>query len=56
VSTALAEKISALAAGEYSQKRAARGGRRTFDRALSKVKNAVPDDFDRLSAGERAND
>jgi hypothetical protein len=49
VATALAEKISALAAGEYLQNRAARGNRRKFDRALSKVKNSKPDTNDQLT-------
>ena len=48
VATALAEKISALAAGEYLQNRAARGSRRKFDRALNKVKDVPPEDHDRL--------
>ncbi len=50
VTTALAEKISALAAGEYLQKRARRGSRRKFDRALNKVKKVKPDAHDRLAA------
>jgi hypothetical protein len=50
VATALAEKISALSAGEYLEKRARRGSRVKFERALDKVKNVAPDDFDRLSA------
>jgi hypothetical protein len=48
VATALAEKISALAAGEYLQNRAARGSRQKFDRALNKVKKSKPDAKDRL--------
>jgi len=56
VATALAEKLSALAAGEYLQKRAARGSRSKFDRALGKVKNVAPEDYDRLSAREPANE
>jgi len=48
VATALAEKISALAAGEYLEQRAARGNRRKFDRALSKVKDVKPEEHDRL--------
>jgi hypothetical protein len=48
VATALAEKISALAAGEYLEKRAERGNRRKFERALSKVKNIEPAEHDRL--------
>lgn len=51
VTTALAEKISALAAGEYLEKRSQRGSRGKFDRALSKVKKALPNDEDRWSAG-----
>ena len=56
VATALAEKLSALAAGEYLQKRAARGSRRKFDRALSKVKNVAPADRDRLLVRESASE
>lgn len=48
VATALAEKISALAAGEYLEKRAACGSRRKFERALSKVKDVEPTEQDRL--------
>jgi hypothetical protein len=48
VATALAEKISALAAGEYLQTRAARGSRRKFDRALNKVKKSPPEQHDRV--------
>jgi hypothetical protein len=54
VATALAEKISALAAGEYLQNRAARGARRKFDRALNKVKKSPAEPDDRL--GENADD
>ena len=48
VATALAEKISVLAAGEYLEKRATRGNRRKFDRALSKIKDVKPEEHDRL--------
>jgi hypothetical protein len=48
VATALAEKISALAAGEYLENRAKRGSRKKFNRALRKVKNVAPEDRDRL--------
>ena len=54
VTTALAEKISALAAGEYLKNRAQHGSRRKFDRALRKVKNVAPEDHDRLVVDERA--
>jgi hypothetical protein len=50
VATAVAEKISALAAGKYLQNRAARGNRRKFDRALNKVKTAPPAAQDRLDS------
>jgi hypothetical protein len=49
VATALAEKISVLAAGEYLSNRASRGSRRKFERALAKVKNVKPDPQDRLA-------
>jgi hypothetical protein len=48
VATALAEKISALDAGEYLQKRASRGNRKKFERALDKVKKSKPDAADRI--------
>lgn len=49
VATALAEKISALAAGKYFEKRAERGSRRKYERALRKVKDVEPAEEDRLS-------
>jgi hypothetical protein len=48
VATALAEKISVLAAGEYLQARARRGDRRKFDRALNKVKKTKTEAQDRF--------
>jgi hypothetical protein len=50
VATALAEKISALSAGEYLEKRMLRGDRSKFERALDKVKDVAPDEFDILPA------
>ena len=38
VATALAEKMSALLAGEYLAQRTARGNRRKYDRVLRKVR------------------
>jgi predicted transcriptional regulator len=38
ITTALAEKISALMTLEYLQERAARGDRRSFERAMAKVR------------------
>ena len=49
VATALAEKISALNAGEYLEMRAQRGDRKKFERALSKVIDVPPDECDRHS-------
>jgi hypothetical protein len=42
IATALAEKIAALTAQEYLEKRASRGSRRAYDGALSKVRDAKP--------------
>ena len=49
ISTAVAEKLSALLAQEYLEERAQRGSRRKFDRALRKVRDVEPisgDEFD----------
>jgi hypothetical protein len=48
VTTALAEKISALITGEYLESRAKRGSRKKFEKALSKVADIEPEEFDRL--------
>jgi len=48
VSTAVAEKLSALLTEEYLSERANRGSRRKFKRALSKVRDIEPDEEDRL--------
>ena len=48
ISSALAEKISALMTVEYLQKRAARGSRKNFEKALSKVKDVEPRPEDRI--------
>lgn len=47
VTTALAEKMSALMAVEYLEERAARGERVKFERAMSKVQDVEPDESDR---------
>ena len=47
ISTALAEKLSALLTLEYLEERARRGRRRAFDRGLAKVRNIEPDDEDK---------
>jgi hypothetical protein len=46
VATALAEKLSALMTQEYLDSRAQRGSRRKFDRALSKVADVEPEEYD----------
>jgi predicted transcriptional regulator len=46
ISTALAEKMSALMTVEYLEERAARGDRGKFDRAMGKVRDTEPDDSD----------
>jgi predicted transcriptional regulator len=46
ISTALAEKMSALMTVEYLEERAARGDRGKFDRAMGKVRDTEPDDND----------
>jgi hypothetical protein len=48
ITTALAEKLSALMTVEYLEDRATRGSCRKFDRAMAKVKDAKPEDRDRL--------
>lgn len=46
--SALAEKISALETEEYLEKRAKRGSRKGFERAMSKVPEVEPDRQDQL--------
>ena len=48
VTTALAEKLSALLTEEYLEARAARGDRGAFERALASVPDAEPEARDRL--------
>ena len=49
IATALAEKVAVLDADSYIRERAARGSREKFDRVLSKVPDAEPEEHDRLS-------
>jgi predicted transcriptional regulator len=46
ITTALAEKMSALMTVEYLEDRARRGSRRKFQRAMAKVRNIKPDPQD----------
>ena len=48
ITTALAEKISALITEDYLENRAARGSREKFKKALSKVTAVEPAEEDRL--------
>lgn len=48
LSIALAEKIIELSAVEYLGERAARGDRRAFEEALSRVPDIEPPDYDSL--------
>ena len=52
ISTALAEKMSALMTVDYLEERAARGSRERFEAVLAKVPAAEPEDYDRLPAPE----
>ncbi|KAB2848323.1 MAG: toxin-antitoxin system HicB family antitoxin [Ignavibacterium sp.] len=47
VSSALAEKISALLTEEYLEVRAKRAGKNKFKNALSRVGNVEPDEYDK---------
>lgn len=47
ISTALAEKLSALATEDYLELRAKRGSRKKFDAALARVPDVGPDKLDR---------
>ena len=48
ITTALAEKLSALMTVEYLEERAKRASRRKFVRAMSKVRNVKPEERDEL--------
>ena len=47
ISTALAEKLSALATEDFLELRAKRGSRKKFQAALAKVPAVVADEWDR---------
>lgn len=48
VTTALSEKLSALDTESYLNERAKLGNRSKFERALSKVADVEPDEYDRV--------
>ena len=53
ITTAAAEKLSALATEEYLQTRAKRSSRKKFELALATIPNVPPDEGDELPAGYR---
>jgi predicted transcriptional regulator len=48
ITTALAEKMSALMTADYLEARAARGDRSKFERATDKVRDVEPDQGDQV--------
>ena len=48
ISTALAEKLSALMTEEYLADRARRGSRKKFDKVMAKVQDTQPDPTDAI--------
>lgn len=48
ITSAVAEKLSALLTEDYLAERSARGNRRSYDKALSRVKDVPPSDEDAL--------
>jgi predicted DNA-binding ribbon-helix-helix protein len=55
ISSAVAEKMSALMTEEYLAERAKRGSRRRFAAVLSKIPDVEPDGSDRIARPTRAN-
>ncbi len=48
ISSAVAEKMSALMTEKYLLQRSKKGNEQQFFKAMSKVKDVDPDDFDKL--------
>jgi hypothetical protein len=48
ISSAVAEKMSAILTEEYLANRGKRGNRKKFEKALKSVPNVQPDEFDRI--------
>jgi hypothetical protein len=48
VSSAVAEKMSALMTVDYLEKRASKSSKSKFKKALSKIKNIEPETFDKI--------
>lgn len=53
ITLALAEKVSALAAEDFIQKRAARARKQKFMNALAKIPSSEPASYDRLPSASR---
>ena len=53
ISSAVAEKMSALMTEEYLAARAKRGSRRKFEAVLAKVPDVEPDESDRIMSASR---
>ena len=53
ITLALAEKVSALAAEDFIQKRAVRASRKSFVNALDKIPHTEPAEYDRRPASAR---
>ena len=47
VSSALAEKISALMTEEYIEQRARRASKQKFKKSLSRIPNTAPEEYDK---------
>jgi len=50
ITLALAEKISALMTQDYLEARAQRGDRQKFERAMAKVADVEPEEYDQPAA------
>ena len=48
ITSALAEKISALETGRYLEERSKHGNSKKFRKILSKIPNIEPEEFDKL--------
>ncbi len=48
VTLALAEKVAALGAEDFLEKRAQRGSQAKFDRAMAQIADIEPPEYDRL--------
>ena len=48
ITTALAEKLSALMTEEYLADRASRGSRKKFEKAIAKIQDSKPDPMDAI--------